>query len=251
VDFPVTSWIKTLSASTLLSLLGLAAAILVWRRLAGALHDPLELPALAVAACVLAAAGLSVRLLWAGGLARHTPGRWWCDRLVLLAPTMAILVAGFSLSVSGTTAAGLAVLWGLIAAEEVYCLVARVSFRPAKTVLNAVPLDDGADDDRADDNRADAVVTQQLVRTKGRDGAESMSGLLRANFSVGQRFATVHVAFCPSFSNVPKLEIEQIDGPPGKIKTVQLLPYGARFDLKLSRDADEPFDVALRFSARA
>ena len=244
---PLTSWFKPLSAGTLLSLLGLAAVMLVWRRLAGALHEPLELPAMAITACVLAAAGPSIRLLWAGILwpgrqARHASGCSWHDRLILLAPTVAILAVGFSLSVPGTSAAGLAVLWSLIAAEEIYSLVLHISFRSPATIVArpvAVPPHD----------TADGVVTQQLVRVTDRGGAESMSGLLRANFLAGQRTATVHVAFCPPFSAMPKMEVEQVDGPSGKIKIVQLLPYGARFDIKLLENAEEPLDVSLRFSA--
>ena len=269
------SWFKPLSVGTLLSLLGLAAVMLVWRRLAGALHEPLELPAMAITACVLVATGSAVRLLWAGNLARHAPGRSWHDRLILLTPTAAILAAGFSLSVPGTSAAGLAVLWSLIAAEEIYSLVLRVSFRPSTTVVKTAAVLPTAPETEetlsktqlsaagltADltvgldaaplHNTADGVVTQQLVRVTDRDGAESMSGLLVANFLAGQRTATVHIAFCPPFSAMPKMEFEQVDGPSGKIKIVQLLPYGARFDIKLSKNAEEPLGVSLRFSARS
>ena len=286
-ESPVTSWIKTLSACTLMSLLGLAAVMLVWRRLAGALHEPLELPALAITACALAAAGLSIRLLLADGFAARASGRSWRDRLIplapmaaiLLTPMAAILAVGFSLSVPGTSAAGLAVLWSLIAVEEIYSLVLSISFRSPTTVAagptavlpakpaapvgpereeksrsatqpSAADLGAGLDIVPFDDT-ADEQVTQQLVRTKDRGGGESMSGLLRAHFSAGQRNATVHIAFCPPFSAVPTMKVEQVDGPPGRIKTVQLLPYGARFDLKLSKDAEEPLAVSLRFSARA
>jgi hypothetical protein len=60
----------------------------------------------------------------------------------------------------------------------------------------------------------------------------------------------VHLAFCPPFSRTPELAVEQLDGPAGKLKTVQLLPYGTRFDLKLAHTLEEPATVLLRFSAR-
>ncbi len=92
---------------------------------------------------------------------------------------------------------------------------------------------------------------QQLTRTRAADGSERLSGWLRAPFLAGQRTASVHVAFCPPFAAVPELSVEQVDGPPARVKTAQLLPQGARLDLKLASAAEEPHDVALEFSALA
>ncbi len=94
-------------------------------------------------------------------------------------------------------------------------------------------------------------VTQQVVRLQEPDGTETISGWLRASFLPGQRTTRVHLAFCPPFASVPAVEVEQTDGPPARIKTVQLLPYGVRFDLKLSDDAEESLTVLLQFSAHA
>ena len=58
------------------------------------------------------------------------------------------------------------------------------------------------------------------------------------------------MAFCPPFAATPELEVEQLDGPEARIKTAQLLPYGARLDLKLAAAAEEPTSVLLQFSAR-
>jgi hypothetical protein len=58
------------------------------------------------------------------------------------------------------------------------------------------------------------------------------------------------VAICTPFAVAPKLEVEQLDGPEARIKTAQLLSYGARLDLKLAAAADEPTSVLLQFSAR-
>ena len=41
------------------------------------------------------------------------------------------------------------------------------------------------------------------------------------------------------------------DGPDARIKTSQLLAYGARLDLKLTEPADEPADILLQFLATA
>jgi hypothetical protein len=61
----------------------------------------------------------------------------------------------------------------------------------------------------------------------------------------------MHVAFCPPFAATPEVKVSQIDGPEVRIKTAQLLPYGARLDLKLAAPAEEPTSVTLRFSAQS
>ena len=93
-------------------------------------------------------------------------------------------------------------------------------------------------------------VTQQLTRSQAADGVEELSGWLRTAFAAGQRTGSLHVAFCPPFAVTPELEVEQLDGPEARIKTAQLLPYGARLDLKLAAAAEEPTSVLLQFSAR-
>ena len=81
-------------------------------------------------------------------------------------------------------------------------------------------------------------------------GPNELSGWLRMPFAAGQRTGSMHVAFCPPFAATPELAVEQIDGPEVRIKTAQLLPYGARLDLKLAAAAEEPTAVLLQFSAR-
>ncbi len=66
----------------------------------------------------------------------------------------------------------------------------------------------------------------------------------------GQRTGSLHVAFCPPFTATPELVVEQLEGPEARMKTAQLMPYGARLDLKLAAAAEEPTSVLLQFSAR-
>ena len=90
-----------------------------------------------------------------------------------------------------------------------------------------------------------------MTRIKAADGTEELSGWLRMPFAAGQRTGSVHVAFCPPLPAAPELSVEQIDGPEARVKTAQLLPYGARLDLKLVAASEEPASVLLQFSARA
>jgi hypothetical protein len=92
-------------------------------------------------------------------------------------------------------------------------------------------------------------VTQQLTRSQTADGAEELSGWLRIAFVAGQRTGSLHVAFCPPFAATPQLVVEQLDGPEARMKTAQLMSYGARLDLKLAVAAEEPTSVLVQFSA--
>ena len=94
-------------------------------------------------------------------------------------------------------------------------------------------------------------VVQQLTRIRTADETEELRGWLRVPFAAGQRTASVHVAFCPPLSVTPQLAVEQIDGPDARLKTAQLLPYGARIDLKLAAASAEAGAVLLEFVARA
>jgi hypothetical protein len=94
-------------------------------------------------------------------------------------------------------------------------------------------------------------VLQQFIRSQAADGSEQLRGFLRACFSAGQRTAHTHVAFCPPFSRTPAMRVEQVAGPTVRIKTAQLLPHGARLDLKLATTAERDETVLLRFSVSA
>ena len=94
-------------------------------------------------------------------------------------------------------------------------------------------------------------LLQQLTRSQAPDGSEQLWGWLRTSFAAGQRTASIHVAFCPPFVKTPQLTVEQLDGPPTRIKEAQLLPHGTRLDLKLAAAAEKTDSVLLQFSARS
>jgi hypothetical protein len=95
----------------------------------------------------------------------------------------------------------------------------------------------------------DPAVVHQLTRRRTNEGADELAGWLRVDFAAGQRTGHAHLAFCPAFERAPRLEVEQLDGPRARIKTAQLLPYGARLDLKLSATAEHPERLTLRIAA--
>ena len=267
IDRPAAELVRW-SAAAACGFLLLAAAVLCWRRLAGAFGGgPLELPALAAVAAGLAATAAAARLgsRFPSAQRRSTglPARLlaW---LLAAALSIAVLAAGAALSLPQTSVGGLAVLWGILAVEEFWAwrpaawrrlraaergpLPQRRGVRldpPQRPLPHPIPSAPPADEPPAGD------VTQQLTRTHAPDGTETLSGWLRVSLAPGQRVANVHVAFCPPFPRSPQATLKQLDGPEARIKTVQVLPYGARFDLKLAVPSEAPETMLLQLSARA
>jgi hypothetical protein len=237
-------------ALVVLAWLIVAAAVVAGRGFAGALRTPLEPAALLTAGALVAAAGVVVRLGWLLALGADRIGR--CDHAVQVSTTFAVafLYAALSLP-SGTAMEALIVLWLLFAAEEGWAWFwflkrGQNDFVPVKPAPTAPTVEENS----SDPFLMPAEVTQQLTRSRAADGTEQLFGWLRMPFAAGQRTGSVHVAFCPPLEMTPEVEVEQIDGPDTRIKTAQLLPYGARFDLKLSAVAQSPTTVVLQFMAR-
>ena len=66
--------------------------------------------------------------------------------------------------------------------------------------------------------------------------------------AAGQRTGSLHVAFCPSFDAAPQVQAEAVSGPDCRVKAAQVLPYGARLDVKLDEPAGEDESVLVWFS---
>ena len=255
------------AAALVLALLGMAALILVSRRLAGALAHPLEPAMLLAVAAMAAAAAAAIRLTWLSPAPATAPPS--IDRAVMILTSVAVAALAAGLCLPGTSAAGLFLVWALLGAEESWAWGRRLrggfgaASSPEQHAVPVVPTQVGASRPPrgalsprampildAEDATLPRGVTQQLTRSQAADGTEELSGWLRIAFVAGQRTGSLHVAFCPPFAATPELAVEQLDGPEVRIKTAQLMPYGARLDLKLAASADEPTSVLLQFSAR-
>jgi hypothetical protein len=243
------------AAIALLGLLTAAALTIVARRLAGALETPLEPAVLAVAGGLIAATAFAVRLGWFfSAIQKTSPKKTlpWADEMVMTITSAAAFGLGIGLSLPGTSPIGVFILCMAVGIEESWAWVwfvrRHVGAASRHMVAETLPLHlPPSSVDTTDVPPND--VTQQLVRSRTANGEELLSGWLRVELVAGQRTASVHVAFCPAFAVVPKLEFEQTDGPECRIKTAQLLPYGARLDLKLTAAAQEQVSVLLQFSA--
>ena len=65
----------------------------------------------------------------------------------------------------------------------------------------------------------------------------------------GTRTATAHVAFCPPFAERPQFDVRRTAGPACRVKLGQLLPQGARIEIKLHAPAAASDRLSLEFTA--
>jgi hypothetical protein len=239
--------------------------------MAGALQTPLEPATLLTVGVLTAAAGVVVRLGWLLPLGGSRIRRLDIALMAITAFAVAALCGG--VCSPRTTPPQIALLVQVvIAVEEGWAWLwffgkwTRNASSPAadtdKRGQNYFPLAESPSGSTTPEkNSSDpfltadpfvpsAEVTQQLTRSETAAGTEELSGWLRLPFAPGQRTGSVHVAFCPPLRVTPELAVVQIEGPEARIKTAQLFPYGARFDLKLAAAAEEPTAVLLQFTAR-
>jgi len=235
------------SAGVLLGLFTATAGVIVERRWAGALMRPLELGPLLLTAVLIAAVAAMIRV----GRLRGTRVALFSrlDWFVMAWISVAVFFSTAALCMPGTAAAGVVAV-GFVAAIEEGCAwtfllrhllqPTPIASPPKKCVYYDIPEAVPPDE-----------IVQQITRRRNNDGTEQVFGWIRAAFASGQRTGSVHLAFCPPLGAVPELEVEQTDGPESRIKTSQVLSYGARVDLKLAEPAEQPTTVLLQFLATA
>ncbi len=238
--------LRRFSAGAMVGALCGVAGIVAWRRLAGALTEPLPAALLLPVGVVAVTLAVAARR-WAVVLRQ--------GRLMRLVPAVAIVVLGVALSLPQTGTAELLMFWLILIGGELWLGwpdKSRVSTQrqvlpkaPSFEAPNPAPIVSSDGEEMPADN-----VLQQLTRSQGADGSEQLAGWLRMPFGPGQRTASLHVAFCPPFDRRPEIDVAQCDGPTTRVKTTQVLPYGTRLDLKLAAAPEKPESVLLQFSAR-
>ncbi len=216
-----------------LGLVGVAACVLAWRRVAGGLQSPLAWPGLVALGAAVALLALAAR--WVRPKPRPSAVATSADGPIGVALSALLVALGLAVSLPDTSPGGLVAFWGILIAEETWAWAQHLRLRRDMS-RNLVP---------------DGQTLQRLVRTRSADGTETIEGWLRASLAAGQRTASVHVAFCPPLPRPPEVAAEQVDGPPARITAAPTLPYGVRFDLKLAEPCDQPCDVVLHCTARA
>ncbi len=235
--------------------------MVIARRLAGALVEPLSFPLLVIVALVVGGLTVAVRLTW-----QRRDVSIAHRRALDVALSVAVLGLAVAMSVPGTPVVGLVLLWAILGAEETWAwwLYRSRKSPPAQHVVpGGKPSSSAAETSvqRDEDSPGNVLaelelspreeIVQQLVRTVLPGGGERLAGWLRVPLEAGQRSANLHLAFCPPFSQAPSVNIDQREGPAARIKPVQVLPFGARFDVKLAQPCETTTAVVLHVCAEA
>jgi len=241
---------------TMTVLLAATAIFVASRRLAGALETPLGRPQLLVAGLLLAGLAQTV----------HAPIRRGQFRAGDAVLSLAVFALAASLSLPGSDTAAILGFWAVIVGEELWAwrgmLPARFGAAWAKrkqippNLLPAAPCSAvapaGGDlDEEREPMKPAADVLQQLTLRTTAEGGQQLSGWLRIRLTAGQRTGNLHVAFCPPFDRMPQVEAEAVSGPDCRIKAAQVLPYGARLDVKLDEPAGKNESLLVWFFARS
>lgn len=243
-----------LSTATSLALFALALAlalILIARRLNGALFSPLSGGAILFVALAIESAT---------ALYRYMPSCTQCSVLSIqyfprwaqLLPQRALLsliipgVVAFailaSLTIRGTPAWGLTLAWLLfISAESIQWLH---HYRPdlvnARWLTALKPV--AAPAAEGEPLEVPPGLVQQLTRTLEAN-QESIHALVRADIAASDRFAAVHLSFCPPLAAQPQLSAHAIDADDAEVRITQAETFGARLEVRLPAANQAPRTV--------
>lgn len=258
--------VRNVVIAGLLMMLALAAW-LAFRRTAGAVSH--ELSSLHLVALAIGTA-FSLSLLRTG-LHRLAVDSPFCTPLQLVSLslfcTLVAILMGASVSGGRSPVGSVALLWAILATEEA---IGWFTFRraqqrrgrslrpsgqdespgdhssPAPTELR-VDLDEMSDDETA--GSLPEEVSQRITRASDNEGQEVVYGQLRCHFAPGQRQQNLHVAFCPPLKCVPSVTVDQLDGPPAKVRATQMQTFGACIEVRLRAASSEPSDVQVQLFA--
>ena len=226
-----------------------AVLLLCLRRAMGALFQPLPTPLLVAVLAIALFATIAVRGLWLAGGSDHVFVRWL--------PTLLMLLLALALWLPGTSLAGATVLCAGVVVDSCAAVVLQAGMGPVIRKRFEVPADRDAVSavDGGLLNRHTASdclpreISQRFTRRRVAEGGEIIDGEVRTAFAPGQRTEHCHVAFCPPLDGVLRVACEQTEGPPARIKVAQVLPQGARLDLRLDQPAEEEVQVVLQVTA--
>lgn len=146
---------------------------------------------------------------------------------------ISLALANLAISSWVADATALATLWlPLLTAASLRWLEGR----SAETAVPAAeaPIAPLIVDAVNDDDRQHTIEWSQV---QDRASAKTVSGVARLTFRPGERQTELHLAFCPSFAATPVFHVEQTGGPQVRVKTTQVMPYGARLEVQRAEAA--------------
>jgi hypothetical protein len=207
------------------------AAFLLARRAAGAFSSPLPVPQLLATAAAVTAWAVIVR-----ELSMRTP-------LLVLLTMVVILLLALACSYPGARAIDW-LAWPTAIFAVVLCPpIARCNESQPRQLSNSTTnLDES--------HEADAEhVLQKFTRVRTADGHEVIHGALIGEFGPGERHATLHIAFCPPFDHLPRVEVNVADDSRASVKLTQVLHNGAQLEVRLAAPASKDTSVTIELFA--
>ena len=228
-----------------LAAFGVVVLLLLARRMAGALVQPLGGFSLAGVAGV----GLLLTVGWRLGW--QARGRQESS-LALVAPALpgaALFMLLCVLSLPGTASWALMLTWlAFLTGEAAWWWKAYsshrqpVAHRSMSPSIVAEPIEENHL--KSGEESLPKDVFQQLTRY--REGEqERVAVLLRIPFAAGQRVAVAHVAFCPPLCGVPELAAEVTEGHSASVAITNPQSFGARLEVRLEEPAREACAVVV------
>jgi hypothetical protein len=259
-----------LSVLGFIGLLMGTAALIVSRRLLGALSSDLPRDAMLLTALVATSVSACTRIAWrrsfplgrdAGSPLRRyaesplgrDAGDSWLDQFVGWGSSLALAMLAVGCCYPANRTSDWLIWLPLLVADQLW----RQNFFDA-----GLPTAPSMKSERQPTNTSEASsagaaqspnhhdIVQQLFRVREDQGQEVIYGTLRADFQAGQRTAVIHVGFCPPLEYLPEIEAESLPGQPTRIKVVQALPHGVRLDVRLSTAAEESCQAWIDMAAR-
>ncbi len=236
------SLVQFVSLATSL-LLALLATWLFMRRLAGGITNPLEAAHLLALSAIVAGSVCGLRMV---------PSTSPLQRRVLaITSSTTVFAVGFAFSLPGTTLVALVALWFPLIVEELFAYAPGYLRRrrvDTPVVSQDSPVAAVDDWESLDGESLSEEINQQWVRLVDESGKDTATGMVRALFAPTERVTSVHLGFCPPFSVTPEVAVDAVEGEDATVQIGQVLPYGARIELR-RRNADEPGEVVLQFFA--
>lgn len=100
----------------------------------------------------------------------------------------------------------------------------------------------------------DTIETAATLRTHAQqswtrfsdESGESITAIERVLFEPGQRHQTIHFSFVPSLIAIPEITTHIVEGPPASIRLDEMQTFGARLELKLSQQYEEPVELIIQ-----
>ena len=251
-EFWARDWKIALSASSGMLLLAFSGLV-AFRRVWGGLQSAPEAPILVFVGLLLAALATATHYGTQSLLGKNSSKYYLLQGLIPLS----LLISAFSICVPGSPLPGVLAIVAILVTEELFWIARphreatpAISDRPIPLQSPRSPTE-GKQETVAVDFESDfpAEVLRRIERTRGPGGEDICWGQVRTTFQAGQRTAPIHIVFCPPFAVIPTLHFEQVQGPDASVKATQILPYGARLEVRLARTESIPTDARIEFSA--